>query len=44
MILFRRLRTTLILVDNETGYVGNLISLSFYGYEERLNHMSCALI
>jgi hypothetical protein len=37
MILFRRLRPTPILVDHDTDCVRNIISLSFYTYEERLN-------
>jgi hypothetical protein len=47
MILFRWLRTTLILVDHETSCVGNHISLSFHAYEECPNqrlYVSCASI
>jgi hypothetical protein len=47
MILFRRLWVTPILVDNEIYCVGNIISLSFHAYKERLNrrsYTSCAFI
>jgi hypothetical protein len=37
MILFRRLRATLILVDHETGCVGKFTSLVFHAYEEHPN-------
>jgi hypothetical protein len=46
-ILFWWLRTTPILVDNETGCIGKLTSLSFHAYEECLNqrsYMSCVSI
>jgi hypothetical protein len=39
-ILFRRLRVTPVLVDHETGCVGNLISLVFHVYKERPNQRS----
>jgi hypothetical protein len=37
MIVFCRLCVTPILVDYKTGFVGNLISLSFHAYEEHPN-------
>jgi hypothetical protein len=46
-ILFLRLRTTLILVDHDTGYIENIISLCFHAYKERVNrrlYVSCSLI
>jgi hypothetical protein len=42
MILFRRSRATLILVDHETGCIGNLIYLAFHAYEEHANGRSYA--
>jgi hypothetical protein len=42
MILFRRLRVILILVDHETGCVGKLISLVFHVYKECPNGRSYA--
>jgi hypothetical protein len=42
MIVFQWLWTTLILVDYETSYIKNVISLSFHAYEERLNQRSYA--
>jgi hypothetical protein len=47
MILFLRLRATLILVDYEIGCVGKTISLYFHAYKEcpnRWSYVSCALI
>jgi hypothetical protein len=35
MILFPQFRANLILVDHETGCIGNIISLSFHAYKER---------
>jgi hypothetical protein len=40
MILFWRLRVTLILVDHETGCVGKVISLVFHVYKEHPNWKS----
>jgi hypothetical protein len=47
MILFLRMRVTLILVDHETGCIRKIISLSFYAYKKYPNQMLyafCALI
>jgi hypothetical protein len=47
MILFLRLWEIPILVDHETGWAENIISLSFHAYKEHPNqrlYVSCALI
>jgi hypothetical protein len=41
-ILFLQLRVTPILVDHETGFIGNIISLYFHAYKERTNWRSYA--